>query len=218
MQAEQAGPLTSGQTLVLQKRGRGRRPKGHSSKRERTQTGMVQFINTIPGEVLGSTGNIRLIRSHAARQSRALQWEAKQRQRWTTTTAPNEDTTSGVVDEEEEAEDEISPTVIDEQLSQLAIGVQPRYRRLAPKPQTTTSRRTTSRSPSPIQLVGGARKDAYHTFARSMSEDEYYLFDFCKFNHTHPALRLTHQISIMSSYTAIKHATIKKTTRSFKHR
>ncbi|KAI8650441.1 hypothetical protein NCS57_01377900 [Fusarium keratoplasticum] len=175
MQAEQAGPLMSGQTVVLQKRGRGRRPKGHvPSRQEQSHTGRVQFINTIPGNGLGSTSNIRLIRSHAAKHSRALQRETTQRQRSTPKIAFQEDIISGEVRNDQAVEEDNH-----EEMSQFAISLASRHRRLVPRPQTTTlQRRTRSRSPSPIQLVGGARKDAYQTFARSMSEDEHYLFDF----------------------------------------
>lgn len=180
MQAEQAGPLMSGQTVVLQKRGRGRRPKGHvPSRQEQSHTGRVQFINTIPGNGLGSTSNIRLIRSHAAKHSRALQRETTQRQRSTPKIAFQEDIISGEVRNDQAVEEDNH-----EEMSQFAISLASRHRRLVPRPQTTTlQRRTRSRSPSPIQLVGGARKDAYQTFARSMSEDEHYLFDFCESSH-----------------------------------
>jgi hypothetical protein len=186
VQAERAGPLISGQTVVLQKRGRGRRPKGHvQSRQEGSHTGGVQFINTIPGNGLGSTSNIRLIRSHAAKHSRALQRKTKQRQRSTPKIAFEEDKISDEVRNEQEVEDEyVSLNGNQEETPQFAIGLSARHRRLVPKPQTTAlQRRTRSRSPSPIQLVGGARKDAYQTFARSMSEDEHYLFDFCEFSH-----------------------------------
>ncbi|KAI8711519.1 hypothetical protein NCS52_01415700 [Fusarium sp. LHS14.1] len=179
MQAEQTGPLMSGQTVVLQKRGRGRRPKGHvQSRQERPHTDMVQFINTIPGHGLDSTSNITLIRSHAAKHSRALQRETKQRQRSTAKIGLEEDTVSDEIQNEREVEEHNH-----KQTSQFAISLRSRHRRLAPKPQTIGLRRSRSRSPSPIQLVGGARTDAYQTFARSMSEDEQYLFDFCKFSH-----------------------------------
>lgn len=183
MQAEQAGPLTSGQTVVLQKRGRGRRPKaakGHVlSRQERPHTGGVQFINTIPCNGLGSTNNIRLIRSHAAKHSRALQRETKQRQRSTPKIALEEDTLSDKIQNDREVEEDNH-----EEASQFAISLGSRHRRLAPKPHTMVlQRRARSLSPSPIQPVGGAHKDAYQTFARSMSEDEHYLFDFCEFTH-----------------------------------
>ncbi|CAM1503531.1 Fc.00g011220.m01.CDS01 [Cosmosporella sp. VM-42] len=59
----------------------------------------------------------------------------------------------------------------------------PGYRKLAPMRHasplfTRTTSRPRSRSPSPIQLIGGARQDAYQGFARLLSEDEQYLFDF----------------------------------------
>lgn len=218
MEAERAGPLTlmGGQTVVLRKRGRGRRPKGHVPNRQGdSRTHRVQFINTIPGNGLGNTSNIKLIRSHAAKHSRALQRESKQRQRATPKVAFEEDTVSDEVRNEQEVEEGNHKEV-----SQFTIGLGARHRRLAPRPQTALQRRTRSRSPSPIQLVGGARKDAYQTFARSMSEDEHYLLDFCEFNiaHPHPKLGLTHQTSIMSSNTATRHAITKKTKRSSKRR
>ncbi|UPL00063.1 hypothetical protein LCI18_010997 [Fusarium solani-melongenae] len=174
MQAGQSGPLMNGQRVVLQKRGRGRRPKGHvQNGQEQSHTGRLQFINTIPGSGLGSTSNIRLIRSHAAKHSRALHRETRQRQRATPKIAFKEDTILEEIRNEQEVEEDNH-----EEVSQSAIGLGVRHRRLAPKPQTTALKGTRSRSPSPIQLIGGARKDAYQTFARSMSEDEHYLFDF----------------------------------------
>ncbi|EEU36144.1 uncharacterized protein NECHADRAFT_87264 [Fusarium vanettenii 77-13-4] len=184
MQAERAGPLMSGPTVVLQKRGRGRRPKGAKghvlSRQERSHTGMIQFINATLHNGLGDTSNIKLIRSHAAKHSRALRRETKQQQHSAPTTTSVEDTASERIPDEEEAEEPyVSLNENHKRMSQLGIGSRARHRRLAPKPQTTAlQRRTRSRSPSPIQLVGGARKDAFQTFARSMSEDEQYLFDF----------------------------------------
>ncbi|KAJ6441599.1 fungal specific transcription factor domain-containing protein [Purpureocillium lavendulum] len=63
--------------------------------------------------------------------------------------------------------------------TQVQVGNLAARRAIAPRfvdeYRTALSR---NRDPGPVQIIGGARQDAYQGFARSLSSDEQYLFDF----------------------------------------
>ncbi|KAF4342634.1 NADPH-dependent aldehyde reductase [Fusarium beomiforme] len=90
--------------------------------------------------------------------ARALQKEKKR----------NEANIEGDDAEDDEAETE----------STLVIhsGNNTQYRKIMPKRRE--HKRPAKHQTSPIQLIGGARSDAYTGFARPLSDDEQYLFDF----------------------------------------
>ncbi|KAH7129560.1 hypothetical protein B0J13DRAFT_453363 [Dactylonectria estremocensis] len=140
--------------IVKQKnlQGRGRQPRvGVTNVRpQQSEPSVVQFINTTHPDDTTSSKSLSLIRSHVAKHSWAFQRERKQ----------NHHHRSG-------------------HSSSVA---KTRLRLLAPKPTAPTQRRTPGSTDvyalSPIQLIGGARKDAYQGFARALSDDEQNLFDF----------------------------------------
>ncbi|KAF5246719.1 hypothetical protein FANTH_6789 [Fusarium anthophilum] len=147
------------QTTLVRRRGRGRLPKNPSVEEQpKFQPGTLQFINSAHPDEITNAKSIKLIRSHAAKLSRALQKEKKQ----------DEDSLEGYNPENFQAETERS-------LVHLASNT--RYRKIIPKAKVYEQ--TANRPPpSPIQLIGGARSDAYTGFARPLSDDEHYLFDF----------------------------------------
>ncbi|KAF5564471.1 secretory lipase [Fusarium napiforme] len=116
------------------------------------QPGTLQFINSAHPDEITNSKSIRLIRSHAAKLSRALQKDKKQHE------ALEE------YDPESSAEAELRS------LGQPESDT--RYRKIMPKAKVG------NRPPSPLQLIGGARSVAYTGFARPLSDDEHYLFDF----------------------------------------
>ncbi|KAF5677674.1 NADPH-dependent aldehyde reductase [Fusarium denticulatum] len=120
------------------------------------QPGTWQFINSAHPDEITNAKSIRLIRSHAAKLSRALQKDKKQ------------DEALEEYDPESSAEAELRWLVHQEGDT--------RYRKIMPKAKVHG--KTGNRPPSPIQLIGGARSDAYTGFARPLSDDEHYLFDF----------------------------------------
>ncbi|KAF5619455.1 NADPH-dependent aldehyde reductase [Fusarium sp. NRRL 52700] len=120
--------------------------------------GTLQFINSAHPDEITNAESIRLIRSHAAKLSRALQKEKNQ----------DEDSLEGYDPENLQAETESK--------SLVHLASNTRYRKIMPKAKTHGQ--TENRPPSPIQLIGGARGDAYTGFARPLSDDEHYLFDF----------------------------------------
>ncbi|KAM5511150.1 aldehyde reductase ii [Fusarium oxysporum f. sp. phaseoli] len=105
-----------------------------------------------------NANSIRLIRSHAAKLSRALQKKIQQDE------APLE----GDNPENVQAKTELRSVVHPASNKQ--------YRKIIPK--TKVHEQTGNHPPSPIQLIGGARSAAYTGFARPLSDDEHYLFDF----------------------------------------
>ncbi|KAF5685808.1 fungal specific transcription factor factor domain-containing protein [Fusarium circinatum] len=146
------------QTTLVRRRGRGRLPKNRSVEEQtKFQPGTLQFINSAHPDEITNAKSIKLIRSHAAKLSRALQKEKKQ----------DEDSLEGDDPENFQAETERS-------LVHLASNT--RYRKIVPKAKV--HEQTANRPSSPIQLIGGARSDAYTGFARPLSDDEHYLFDF----------------------------------------
>ncbi|KAF5651737.1 NADPH-dependent aldehyde reductase [Fusarium sp. NRRL 25303] len=143
----------------VRRRGRGRLPKVRPVEEPtKFQPGTLQFINSAhPDEITNAT-SIRLIRSHAAKLSRALQKEKKQDE------APLE----GYDPENCQAEAELR--------SLVHPASDTRSRKIMPKAKVHGQ--AENRPPSPLQLIGGARSDAYTGFARPLSDDEHYLFDF----------------------------------------
>ncbi|KAF5724162.1 fungal specific transcription factor factor domain-containing protein [Fusarium mundagurra] len=145
--------------MLVKRRGRGRLPKSRPAEEPtKFQPGTLQFINSSHPEEITNAKSIRLIRSHAAKLSRALQKEKKQDE------APLE----GYDPESFQAEAELKSLVHPESNT--------RYRKIMPKAKVHGQ--TGNRPPSPLQLIGGARSDAYTGFARPLSDDEHYLFDF----------------------------------------
>lgn len=148
------------QTTLVRRRGRGRLPKVRPVEEPtKFQPGTLQFINSAHPDEITNARSIRLIRSHAAKLSRALQKENKQDE------APLE----GSDPENFQAETKLRSLVHPESDA--------RYRKIRPKAKV--HRQAENRPPSPLQLIGGARSDAYTGFARPLSDDEHYLFDFC---------------------------------------
>ncbi|CVK90381.1 uncharacterized protein FMAN_08782 [Fusarium mangiferae] len=144
------------QTTLVRRRGRGRLPKSRPVEEPtKFQPGTLQFINSAHPDEITNAKSIRLIRSHAAKLSRALQKEKKQDE------APLEG-------ENPQAETELR--------SLVHPASDTRYRKIMPKAKV--HRQIENRPPSPLQLLGGARSDAYTGFARPLSHDEHYLFDF----------------------------------------
>ncbi|KAF5570631.1 NADPH-dependent aldehyde reductase [Fusarium phyllophilum] len=127
-------------------------------KTKRLDNKTLQFINSAHPDEITNAKSIRLIRSHAAKLSRALQKDKKQ----------DEDSLEGYDPESFQAETELR--------SLVHPANNTRYRKIMPK--TKGHKQTENRLPSPIQLIGGARSDAYTGFARPLSDDEHYLFDF----------------------------------------
>ncbi|KAF4497365.1 secretory lipase [Fusarium agapanthi] len=129
-----------------------------SSVTEVFQPGTLQFINSAHPDEITNAKSIRLIRSHAAKLSRALQKEKKR----------DQDSLEGYDPENFQAETELR--------SLVDPASNTRYRKIVPKAKI--HEQTASRPPSPTQLIGSARSDAYTGFARPLSDDEHYLFDF----------------------------------------
>ncbi|KAF5612862.1 secretory lipase [Fusarium subglutinans] len=129
-----------------------------SSVTEVFQPGTLQFINSAHPDEITNAKSIKLIRSHAAKLSRALQKEKKQ----------DKDSLEGDDPENFQAETELR--------SLVDLASNTRYRKIIPKAKV--HEQTANRPPSPIQLIGGACSDAYTGFARQLSDDEHYLFDF----------------------------------------
>ncbi|PNP75256.1 hypothetical protein FNYG_11399 [Fusarium nygamai] len=151
-------PVVQRQTTLVRRRGRGRLPKSRSVEEPtKFQPGTLQFINSAHPDEITNAKSIRLIRSHAAKLSRALQKDKKQHEAL------------------EEYDPESFPA--EAELRSLAHPESDtRYRKIMPKAKVHGQ--TGNRPPSPIQLIGGARSDAYTGFARPLSDDEHYLFDF----------------------------------------
>lgn len=85
----------------------------------------------------------------------------------------------GEEEEDEDTHDILSPWHPQKRFVKKAGG-----RALAPKPKESAllTRPTDWRNTdylSPIQLIGGNRRDCYQGFARPLSDEEQYLFDFC---------------------------------------
>ncbi|KAF5583192.1 hypothetical protein FPANT_8224 [Fusarium pseudoanthophilum] len=145
-------------TTLVRRRGRGRLPKSRSVEEPtKFQPGTLQFINSAHPDEITNAKSIRLIRSHAAKLSRALQKDKKQ------------DEALEEYGFESSAEAELGSLIHQESDT--------RYRKIMPKAK---SHKPTGNlpPPSPVQLVGGARSVAYTGFARPLSDDEHYLFDF----------------------------------------
>ncbi|KAJ3545234.1 hypothetical protein NM208_g2615 [Fusarium decemcellulare] len=183
MSTQEVTPLTSGQAMA-KKRGRGRRPKAQpaNNKQRQPQSGMLQFINTIQPDDATSNESLSLIRAHVARHSRAVQREKKQPQCAKRVSFSNRLPIRGLVElndenEEEECDSHENDGTRSSRAPRIRPGTKSAYRKLAPKRRTSIDL-ARSRSSSPIQLIGGAQKHAYQGFARSLSEDEQYLFDF----------------------------------------
>ncbi|KAF5572271.1 NADPH-dependent aldehyde reductase [Fusarium pseudocircinatum] len=144
------------------KRGRGRLPKSRSVEEPtKFQPGTLQFINSAHPDEITNAKSIRLIRSHAAKLSRALQKDKKK------------DEALEEYDPESSAEAKLRSLVHPESDT--------RYRKIMPKAKVHEL--TGNRPPSPLQLIGGARSVAYTGFARPLSDDEHYLFDFSCYAH-----------------------------------
>ncbi|KAF5549592.1 aldehyde reductase 2 [Fusarium mexicanum] len=131
---------------------------GRVEEQPKFRPGTLQLINSAHPDEITNAKSIKLIRSHAAKLSRALQKEKKQ----------DEDSLEGYDPENFQAEAELG--------SLVHLASNTRYRKIIPK--TKVHGQTANRPPSPIQLIGGARSDAYTGFARPLSDDEHYLFDF----------------------------------------
>lgn len=148
------------QVTLVKRRGRGRLPKSQPiTEQPKFQPGTLQFINSAHPDEITNANSIRLIRSHAAKLSRALQKKKQQDE------APLEGDNPENVQAKTELRSVVHP----------AINKQ--YRKIIPK--TKVHEQTGNHPPSPIQLIGGARSAAYTGFARPLSDDEHYLFDFC---------------------------------------
>ncbi|EXL95617.1 hypothetical protein NOF04DRAFT_10631 [Fusarium oxysporum II5] len=147
------------QVTLVKRRGRGRLPKSQTiTEQPKFQPGTLQFINSAHPDEITNANSIRLIRSHAAKLSRALQKKKQQ----------DEAPLAGDNPENVQAKTELRSVVHPASNKQ--------YRKIMPK--TKVHEQTGNHPPSPIQLIGGARSAAYTGFARPLSDDEHYLFDF----------------------------------------
>lgn len=161
-------------TDLVKRRGRGRLPKSKPTHHQETQSiKSYQFINTAHPDDTTSSDSIKMIRSHAAKQSQNSRRHTKNGSLPTSQTSITHDSqNSGAEDED------VTPD--------LKVVNGARYVKLVPKRQRLKAPdrpelEQHGHLTSPVQLIGGARKDGYMRFARPLSEDEQYLFDFCEF-------------------------------------
>ncbi|KAF5674973.1 NADPH-dependent aldehyde reductase [Fusarium heterosporum] len=165
--------------ILVKRRGRGRLPKAPAGSNKAPTSGL-QFINTAHPDESTSVNSIKLIRSHAAKQSRS---SVKKKQKGYTPSTQRL-RPSGPVDGHSDNECEPANIVREEKLTkEMSLANRAGYRKLIPKQacQSPTRKQIgycTSRSPSPVQLIGGAWKDAHTGFARRISDDEQFLLDF----------------------------------------
>ncbi|KAF5000803.1 hypothetical protein FGRMN_1410 [Fusarium graminum] len=167
------------ETVDYLRRGRGRLPKA-PAENEKAPISGLQFINTAHPDETTSVDSIKLIRSHAARQSRP---RVKTRQKGYVLTTQGLQQGTPVDDHSDDECDPPNMTKEDAVIREMRLANIAGYRKLMPKrpnqPSTTKQiEHRTSRSPSPVQLIGGAPKDAHTGFARMLSDDEQYLLDF----------------------------------------
>ncbi|KAF4968336.1 hypothetical protein FSARC_4282 [Fusarium sarcochroum] len=174
-------PLLVTQTTLIKRRGRGRLPTKQAHDKAKKQSGTIQFINTIHPDDTTNANSLKLIRSHAAKQSRPCrkpQNECAKSLSMGQLIPYNVEGQHGLIRQPEDdgTDEELNP--------EMCLANKSGYRKLAPKRQvsflhvTTAPRQNSRRSSSPVQLIGVARKDAYTGFARPLSDDEQYLFDF----------------------------------------
>jgi hypothetical protein len=208
-------PFENMTTDLVKRRGRGGSRKSKiTTDQKRPSPKPFQFINTSHPDDTTSRDSIKLIRSHAARQSRTFRRDT-QKQYY------NQPSSLQSSIERDEADND---TETDGVVSELQRGNGTRYVKLAPKrlppilPEALENEHR-GRSTSPVQLIGGARKDAYTRFARPLSEDEQYLFDFCRLLHLIGLLCgkliLRPQTSTTLSYMATSHVISNKTNLPF---
>lgn len=145
---------------------------------------MIQFINTVHPDDTTSAHSLSLIRSHVAKHSRALQRQQKQARSLPKGRSTRQKTRSRQQEVEEEEEGSAYETTL-QRPSNRRAAAKTELRTLAPKSKQRaltlvpkTAGPPSTKVSSPLQLIGGARKDAYQGFARPLSEDEDYLFDF----------------------------------------
>ncbi|KAH8675235.1 hypothetical protein BGZ61DRAFT_497132 [Ilyonectria robusta] len=189
---EETPSLETQQTTVVGKKQRGRQSSRRSTnKQHRPQPGKIQFINTIHPDESTSKHSLTIIRSHVARHSRALQRERKQHHNQQSRSLPKIYSASQPIcsraqirqHHEEEEEDEDTHDILTPWNAHKRFVMKTGDRALAPKPKElgllprSTSWRNTDDS-NPIQMIGGSRKDCYQGFARPLSDEEDYLFDF----------------------------------------
>ncbi|UNI16370.1 hypothetical protein JDV02_002806 [Purpureocillium takamizusanense] len=167
----------------------------------------LQFINTVHPSDGVTPRSLTLIRSHVAKHGRALQRERKQQtqpvpllptQPMTVElrSGPPQIANRGQQQQEDKGPQEhkyeqVVPRPHDQsnrlRLRKNNSNIEPR--KLAPKNTTdgTTALAAPNKEevtlarewvPNPIQLIGGARGDAHQGFARALSNNEQYLFDF----------------------------------------
>lgn len=198
----------TGAAAVKRVRGSRRDPAGYAN------SGMhqsIQFINTTHPRDGAHRNSLSLIRSHVARHGRALQVQREQH----SPAAPRSNNTprrvvlrprppgSKTGDWWQQQQQQQTQQETGAHLHEGLPGYRPRgcdtirgrdseldlQPAVAPwlpgRDEKYLHRR---QAPSPVQLIGGAPRDSYHVFARPLSRDEQYLFDFCTSLHpqTHP--------------------------------